>query len=393
MRPTNIVYHGESEFEYGHYGVHLGQEDRLTFLGNTNSKISALFLDCRAHSSTRGCKIKVEFNPNSARTLCIPPGVAHTFFGLENVFTINDYNIYLPSPKEWIDGTTEWDIDGDIINIPIDIDPKTAPRFLPNKEKASDLLYRLIAEQQRQALSNVKYKHAETETVTFIDGSQATLSFREPHIEEEVDLSIPNDCKISGIAWKKHFCLSTGKESGIVPLLDPYPMYVVDHGSKEYSHDAFGLHMGQEDRLTFLGSANKRIRLDLLDCRKDSPTLHNRHTIEFSPDPRRYLVIPNGVAHAFTGLEDIYTVNRPAVLAEDWINYDSSNDVIDWPLSKKPYPVLDVWKKYVPQEFYNGQVLIQRKILSENERSTPIVLIAKDNATGKDVRLSMQKNG
>lgn len=393
VRPTNIVYHGESKFDYGHYGVHLGQEDRLTFLGCSHSKIRALFLDCRVYSKTRGCKIEVEFGPSSARTLCIPPGVAHTFLGLENVFTINDYNIYLPPPENWVDGNTEWDLDSDIINIPVDIDPDVAPSFVPNKEKASNLLYRLVAEQQRRALSDVKYRHAETETVRFMDGSQATLSFREPFMDENVDLRLPDDCKIPGVSWKQHFYLSTGKESGIVPLLDPYPMYVVDHGGVEYSHDAFGIHIGQEDRLTFLGRYHQKIKLVLLDCRRGSPTLHNRHTIEFYPDPRRYLIIPNGVAHAFMGLENVFTVNRPAVLVKDWRSYDSSNDVIDWPLTKRPYPVVDVHAEYAPQEFYNAQALAQSKILSSDEKSTPIVLTAKDSESGKDIRISMQKNG
>ena len=130
-------------------------------------------------------------------------------------------------------------------------------------------------------------------------------------------------------------------------------MYIVDHGSKDYAHDAFGIHIGQEDHLTFLGSSDKIIKLDLVDCRKGSKTLHQKDSIEFSPDPRRCLIIPNGVAHCFSGLENVYTINRPAVCVDNWQAYDSANDVIDWPITNTTYPVLDVTNKYVPQEFYN----------------------------------------
>ena len=195
------------------------------------------------------------------------------------------------------------------------------------------------------------------------------------------------------VAWEKNIFLSTGENSGIVPLLDAQPMYIVDHGSKDYAHDAFGIHIGQEDHLTFLGSSDKIIKLDLVDCRKGSKTLHQKDSIEFSPDPRRCLIIPNGVAHCFSGLENVYTINRPAVCVDNWQAYDSANDVIDWPITNTTYPVLDVTNKYVPQEFYNKQTVVQRGVLTEPTKSTPIVLIARDTETGQDKRISMVKNG
>ncbi|WP_337239681.1 hypothetical protein [Proteus faecis] len=50
--PINIIYHGKSKFKYGQYGIHLGQQDTLTFLGNKNKKILAKFIDCRKYSPT-----------------------------------------------------------------------------------------------------------------------------------------------------------------------------------------------------------------------------------------------------------------------------------------------------------------------------------------------------
>ena len=37
--PVNIVTHGEQQFDYGQYGVHLGQQDSLTFLGDRDCQI------------------------------------------------------------------------------------------------------------------------------------------------------------------------------------------------------------------------------------------------------------------------------------------------------------------------------------------------------------------
>ena len=82
-RPVNLVFHGEEPFEYGHYGIHLGQEDQLTFLGNSDQEITAYFIDCRDSSSTLHQRFVTQLTPNSGRRLCIPPGVAHAFDGLE----------------------------------------------------------------------------------------------------------------------------------------------------------------------------------------------------------------------------------------------------------------------------------------------------------------------
>src|SRR4051794_4245415 len=79
LNPVNIVYHGAQKFEYGHYGIHLGQEDRLTFMGDSHKSIQAFFIDCREKSLTRGQRIVTQFTPSTARTLCIPAGVAHSF--------------------------------------------------------------------------------------------------------------------------------------------------------------------------------------------------------------------------------------------------------------------------------------------------------------------------
>jgi hypothetical protein len=54
--PVNIVDHGFSMFNYGQYGIHIGQADVLTFLGDHEHMITAHFIDCRAQSETWGVR-------------------------------------------------------------------------------------------------------------------------------------------------------------------------------------------------------------------------------------------------------------------------------------------------------------------------------------------------
>lgn len=60
-KPANIVFHGSKHFDYGQYGIHLGQEDRLTFLGRSTLRVFASFIDCRSNSDTFGERFNLEF--------------------------------------------------------------------------------------------------------------------------------------------------------------------------------------------------------------------------------------------------------------------------------------------------------------------------------------------
>src|SRR3954466_10784907 len=95
LTPINIIFKGDEPFTYGHYGVHLGQEDRLIFLGPSNSVITGYFIDCREGSISIHKRFITKFNPSSNQTLCIPAGVAHTF-DTHGIFSINHYRISLP---------------------------------------------------------------------------------------------------------------------------------------------------------------------------------------------------------------------------------------------------------------------------------------------------------
>ena len=391
-RPANLVYHGESHFDYGHYGIHIGQEDRLTFLGSCKHIISAKFLDCRANSPTFRQESSTFFNPSSEYTLIIPPGVAHTFAGLEEVYTINNYIVYLPDPIDWASQQTSWKLGTDVINIPQETRPEDAPALKVNSYSASERFYEWIRQQQQEALPNLSIDHPQTIFALDDENKKVRLTLyrnidRKANSKKEVNVD-----GILGVKWCEHFQVLTGSESGIVPLMEESPFYVVVHGEEEYVHDSFGIHLGQEDHLTFVGPPEHQICLKLVDCRADSPTLHNEIELTFSPSPTKYLVIPPGVAHAFKNLEKVFTINRPVFYIDLDGNYMPGNDVIDWSLDKKPYPVLSTNSILAELPFYRMIADGQRHLMSNpSTNNTPTGILFHDRQTKQTLRITLRK--
>ena len=107
---SDFVTH-EPSFTYSTYGIHVGQDDRLTFMGGNGKRISGKFVDCRRGSPTLHKAVEVSFSPSLHRHLVIPRGVAHTFDNLEYVVT-RDEPIWYVS-----DGNEDWDLDNDLISV------------------------------------------------------------------------------------------------------------------------------------------------------------------------------------------------------------------------------------------------------------------------------------
>lgn len=227
---------------------------------------------------------------------------------------------------------------------------------------SSSCFYDILRGQQIENISKIKHLHPvsyQFEENGIIKKITIREKIKQNDNPTETWEPIPN---IFGIGWMKHFNIITGDDSGIVPLLDESPFYIVDHGESHYSHDSYSIHLGQEDRLTFLGSKDQLIELTLVDCREGSPTLHNKVIIHFNPSPLRCLIIPPGVAHAFKNLENIYTINRPQILLDGKKEYLPRNDIIDWPLSDEKYPALKPNKIVADSAYYLIQAMEQEKI-------------------------------
>lgn len=390
LRPTTIVYHGDEDFSYGHYGIHLGQEDILTFLGRPDLTITGRFIDCREGSPTEGAYETFTWSPSSRRRLHIPPGVAHALDNLGGVNTLNTYRSYLPSPEALVHGDTAWSPDTDIVNLPDDCTPEDAPRFVPNTYPASEGWYQLVARIQGEALSGYTREYPMTADLRLDSGEDVRVKLARRLQSNEVEPTPA--CEIPGVMWEPHLHLPSGENSGFVPLVDRRPMYYIDHGTSEYTHDAYGIHCYQEDRLTFLGESTSTVRVHMFDARENSATAGLEDTFEFQPNARRVLAIPPGVAHAFEHLENVFTVNRPKSLRvpEKGAGFEFP-DVIDWPLDKLPRPTFPVGSEEVDISEYLARVTAQEEEMANpGSTETPAVLLV-DDGEGGNVRVALRK--
>ena len=389
-RPFNLVVHGENHFEYGHYGIHLGQMDRLTFFSHDHKIITLKLVDFREESESYGLEETKTVIADGKHELVIPPGVAHTFSDLAGIATINNYEIFLPDAEAWINGETDWDLGNDIVNVPLKYSNSPKPRFKSNQKRASNQLYDLIAMRQSSDDSKTEqFGHALTEDVN-LNGETFRLKIREPKQQQTPDF--PFISGIRGVEWRKNKLVETGPESGIIPFPKQRPFYVVDHGRSIYEHDAFGVHLGQEDNLTFFGPKNSKVKITLKDCRESSVSSQTEETFQFKPEPGMTLTIPQGVAHAFVFEVGIFTINQPKVfLREDGKDYDMSTDVIDIPIDAKEFPKIRPYSKTTSKKFYEQFAKKQYDFLHSNEKiSTPVVLLAKDD-DGNDVRVAFRE--
>ncbi|WKZ94652.1 dTDP-4-dehydrorhamnose 3,5-epimerase family protein (plasmid) [Chimaeribacter arupi] len=388
--PINVVYHGEHDFKYGQYGIHLGQQDTLTFLGDEKQSILAKFIDCRKNSPTFRKSLMFSIFPSSGKTLIIPPGVAHTFHNLENVFTLNSYKLFLPSVDRLLSSRLTWSPGNDVINIPEDISADDVEGYEPMTEEASDLVYHRIGEFQQENLKKHKFQHSETREFILEDGSQVNVRIREK-ITEENELVLPV-VKISGVEFREIPSIKTGKESCIVPLTRQSPMYIVEHGNDNYDFDSYGLHLGQEDHLTFLGHSAHEITLKLVDMREGSDTLFVEEEITFTPHPNVELVIPCGVAHALVNMARITTINRPVIYLDENKEYIPGHDVIDWPINNKNYLSYKTNTLEADLDYYTFIVSKQKEIVKDAPtHRTPKSIVVYDKETGKHVKVLLKE--
>jgi hypothetical protein len=143
---------------------------------------------------------------------------------------------------------------------------------------------------------------------------------------------------IPGLRWIRNYYLRTSSRSRIV-LQSPGQgnFTVVYHGSdfSDSSHNGYelyGIHIGQVDVLTFLAADGRQMSGHFVDCRKDSPTLHQSVRLDFGGDPDRSLVIERGIAHIFDNLTGMVTLNQMRMYI-DWGNpdFDPNIDVLNVP--------------------------------------------------------------
>ncbi len=166
---------------------------------------------------------------------------------------------------------------------------------------------------------------------------------------------------LDGLEFRKNYLVQSGTNSYYVIENPSGGVTDILYYDQEYDDPWLGVHVGQVDRLTFFGADTTRIRAVFVDCREGSSTLHKKIEVIFSPDPCVHLIIPSGVAHAFSGMQHVTVRVESLWFMPDGENqdYDMSNDSIafhidesrSWPTIKaNTLPVPDAVLKYVVAE-------------------------------------------
>ncbi|WP_268892496.1 dTDP-4-dehydrorhamnose 3,5-epimerase family protein [Pigmentibacter ruber] len=106
-----------------------------------------VLVDCREGSPTLHNKVELHFKPSPIRYLIIPPGVAHAFKNLENIFTVNRPRLLLNSKGNYIPKN-------DVIDWPLS--NYNYPILKPNKILADIQFYQKQAEEQKKFINTLK---------------------------------------------------------------------------------------------------------------------------------------------------------------------------------------------------------------------------------------------
>jgi hypothetical protein len=119
--------------------------------------------------------------------------------------------------------------------------------------------------------------------------------------------------EIVGVKIERNTYVQTGAYSGIL-VGGMISTNVIRRPNVPTEYSVWGIHLATDDRLTFISkSDDKPIIVKMVDCRRDSPTLHHYLEVECFPDPSQRLIIPRGVAHLPTQVNGLLTLNMPVI--------------------------------------------------------------------------------
>lgn len=289
---SDFVTH-EAAFEYSTYGIHVGQDDRLTFMGGTGCDIVGSFVDCRKGSPTLHCAVSVRFAAGLHRRLIIPRGVAHTFDGLAHVVTRDEPVWYAH------ENNPDWNIDNDLISVPRETALPHFPSVFPNPhllpDQAHVLMSRLsqsLLETPRAYMSRYRMK---------IGGKSTYLMFEPTDWVDDVKGLAPSLAVDGGpgvSVSKARYALTGPKSWTIVPNTGSCVCDVLRFPPST-SHSKLYIHYRTTKLYTFLAPQGTRIDCHFVDCRRGIPTFGKRTSTVISADPRIVLRIERGIAYGF----------------------------------------------------------------------------------------------
>lgn len=290
---SDFVTH-QSDFKYDAYGIHVGQDDRLTFFG-PRQEIIGYFIDCRDNSPTFGERIVARYNASMERRLVIPRGVAHSFDNLQGIVTRDE-------PVWYSDfHNPDWDINNDLISLKREISFSGLPRVRPNNYLLPDEAHHLFSRIQQELLVEAR-RYAKREKVESNSSQYLVVensSWNDVASDYERLLTLGFD--ISGLGFgKNNFALTGSRSYTIVPSTESCVADIIEYTPSTERN--FWLHYRQRLLLTFLAPESTDVLVEVCDLRRE-PQQRRVERISFTCEPRIHLVIPQGVAYRILGKE------------------------------------------------------------------------------------------
>lgn len=297
---SDFVTHGP-DFEYTTYGIHIGQEDRLTFFGHHERHIIGHFIDCRSESPTRHVRVSYSFAPSMYRRLIIPRGVAHTFDGLAGIVT-RDEPIWYAS-----EDNPHWNVNNDLISI-LRSSSDTVPTVDVCKYRFSDDMHNFMTRLSQSVLE--KPRAYSTRFKLRIGGVEQYVMFQETRWDNEgralkplLDVGGSTPIKIHpskyAITGKASWTLVPNTLSGVADVL-------LMHSAQTLENIQMQVHRRTRRWYTFLTQEGSTLEAETLDLRPSSPTFGISQSFSTFCDPRITFIVDPGIAYRFAARDDIF---------------------------------------------------------------------------------------
>jgi hypothetical protein len=296
---SDFVTH-EAAFEYSTYGIHVGQDDRLTFVGNEKNIITGYFVDCREGSPTATRSVVARFAPSLYRRLIIPRGVAHTFDGLEHIVTRDEPVWY--SDVDNID----WNVDNDLISVPRKWQVEAFPIVRPNRFKMPVEGHRFMSRLSQSLLESPKsymarylLRIAGEDRYVMFEPKEWTNDSQE--LEQLLAINLP-----AGFTIKRARYAATGPASWtLVPSTGACVADVLSLPALTPSESQLHFyHLRTRKIYTFL-TQGVDIQVSTVDCRPHTGSHGQRSQFSFISDPRVTFRIEPGVCYRFAPTSDV----------------------------------------------------------------------------------------
>jgi dTDP-4-dehydrorhamnose 3,5-epimerase-like enzyme len=289
---SDFVTHEEG-FRYATYGIHVGQDDRLTFMGDSGKLIEGYFVDCRADSPTFHGFAHIRFIPSLTRRLVIPRGVAHTFDNLEGIVTRDEPVWYSD------EGNDAWNIDNDLISVQRDRDVDSFPAIRGNRHLLPDDVHLFMSRLSQSLLENPKAYLARY--LLKIGGKEQYVMF-EPSLwaRDHAEVrGLTSRTRIPGVAIRRARYALTGPRSWtLVPSTSACVADVLQLPTRKSRVAPTFLHARTRKYYTVLSERDADLTLSSVDCRRGSKHLGRKSEVSIRCDPRVVIIIDPGIAYS-----------------------------------------------------------------------------------------------